>query len=239
MNLLSYIFRAVQIAPYQGAGTLTPPTVAPVLTVDADLGSYVANLSWTASNKTSSAGFGYEVWYNYNNAGWVLNDTVGAAVLTYNFDADPVPGAGPYRFQIIPKNDAGEGPSSNEASITLPGESEAPVLTGPGTADTNQQFTLDWNDIPGADSYEVDRSDDDGASWGLLDTVLVSTLDVTEAAADTYKYRVTPFAGAFEGLVSNVLTVVVTTPAAPATYRRPGGIDTYLRPDGISLYLRP
>lgn len=238
MNLLSYIFRAVQIAPYQGVGVLTPPTVAPVLTVEADLGSYIANLSWTASNKTGSPGFGYNIYRQVANASWELIDTVGAATLSYSDDLESS-SPNVFRFYITPKNNAGEGPSSNTAVINLPGESEAPVLTGPGTADTNQQFTLNWNDIPGADSYEVDRSDDGGASWGLLDTVLVSTLDVTETAADTYKYRVTPFAGAFEGLVSNVLTVVVTTPAAPATYRRPGGIDTYLRPDGISLYLRP
>lgn len=235
MNLLSYIFRAVQIAPYQGVGVLTPPTVAPVLTVEADLGSYEAILNWTPSNKTSSPGFEYQVYFAPSGSTefTFLGST---ASQTYSYTASET---GDYAFKVIPANSAGEGPSSNEVVITLPGESEAPVLTGPGTADTNQQFTLDWNDIPGADSYEVDRSDDGGASWGLLDTVLVSTLDVTEAAADTYKYRVTPFAGAFEGLVSNVLTVVVTTPAAPATYRRPGGIDTYLRPDGISLYLRP
>lgn len=235
MNLLSYIFRAVQIAPYQGVGVLTPPTVAPVLTVEADLGSSIANLSWTPSNKTGSSGFGYNIYISTNSTEYALT----GSTTSLTFDQDVSPESGQFWFKVIPFNDAGEGPESNPASVTLPGESEAPVLTGPGTADTNQQFTLNWNDIPGADSYEVDRSDDGGASWGLLDTVLVSTLDVTEAAADTYKYRVTPFAGAFEGLVSNVLTVVVTTPAAPATYRRPGGIDTYLRPDGISLYLRP
>jgi hypothetical protein len=239
MNLLGYIFRAVQIAPYQGVGTLTPPTVAPVLTVDADLGSYEANLSWTASNKTSSAGFGYAIWRNdLTGSGWTLQGTVGPETLTFSNDV----GAGndnTYLYYVIPFNDAGEGPSSNTASIVLPGESEAPVLTGPGTADTNAEFTLEWTDVPGADSYEVERSDDGGSSWSLLDTVLVLELGVTETSADTYKYRVTPFAGAFEGTTSNVLTVVVTTPSAPPSYLRPGGTSTYLRPDGTSLYLRP
>jgi hypothetical protein len=236
MNLLGYIYRAIQIAPYQGAGTLTPPTVAPVLTVDADLGSYVANLSWTASNKTSSAGFAYKAYASPDNVTFTeFYSDVGLST-SYGIS---IGNEGTWYFKVIPVNDAGEGPSSNTASVILPGESEAPVLTGPGTADTDVEFTLGWTSVPGADSYEVDRSDDDGSSWSLLDTVVLLELGVTEASADTYKYRVTPFAGAFQGQTSNILTVVVTTPSGPPSYLRPDGTSTYLRPDGTSLYLRP
>lgn len=137
MNLLGYIYRAIQIAPYQGAGTLTPPTLPPVLTVDADLGSNVANLSWTASNKTSSAGFGYAIWRQVDNASFENIDNVGPGVLTYN---DDTTGVAPniFRYYIIPFNDAGEGPSSNTVSINLPGESSRLLLNAGGNILLNQ-----------------------------------------------------------------------------------------------------
>lgn len=132
MNLLGYIYRAIQIAPYQGAGTLTPPTVAPFLEVEADLGTFIAKLRWTASNKTSSAGFGYRVYYNGPGSGFI---DVGN-VLTYDFDAVDVDGL--WSFYVVPFNDAGEGPSSNTVSINLPGESSRLLLNAGGNILLNQ-----------------------------------------------------------------------------------------------------
>lgn len=137
MNLLSYIFRAVQIAPYQGVGTLTPPTVAPFLEAEVDLGSFIAKLKWTASNKTSSAGFGYAIWRQVDNASFENIDNVGPGVLTYN---DDTTGVAPniFRYYIIPFNAAGEGPSSNTVSINLPGESSRLLLNAGGNILLNQ-----------------------------------------------------------------------------------------------------
>lgn len=214
-------------------GVPQPPSVAPVLVVSADLGSYVANLEWTASNRTGSAGFAYQIWADVDGGGYSLLTSVGPGTLSYNHDASPT--AGTYSYYIKPINDAGEGPSSNAASVVLPGESEAPVLTGPSTALTDVEFTLAWTSVPGADIYEVDKSDD-GVTWTTIATTASLTLGVTESVADAYDYRVTPFAGAFQGLTSNIVTVVVS---AASVYLRPGGVDSYLRPDGTSTYFRP
>lgn len=99
-----------------GEGELTPPTVAPVLTVSADFGSYDAVLQWTASDKTSSAGFGYNIYRSMT-----LIATVGA-VLTYT-DNNPGAAGELYEYFVTPKNNAGEGTSSNTASVILPGVS--------------------------------------------------------------------------------------------------------------------
>ena len=215
-------------------GIPQPPSVAPVLVVSADLGSYVANLEWTASNRTGSAGFAYQIWMDVDGGGYSLLTSVGPSTLSYSYDASPT--AGTYSFYIKPINDVGEGPSSNAASVVLPGESEAPVLMGPSTASTDVEFTLAWTSVPGADSYEVDKSDNGGVSWTTIATTSSLTLGVTETVADTYDYRVTPFAGAFQGQTSNIVTVVV---GASSSYLRPGGVFTYLRPDGTSIYFRP
>lgn len=123
-------------------GSLTPPSVAPVLTVDADLGSYEANLSWTASNKTSSAGFGYAIWRNdLTGSGWTLQGTVGPETLTFSNDVG-VGNDNTYLYYVIPFNDAGEGPSSNTASVVLPGEFNRLLLNAGGNLLLNQTGDL-------------------------------------------------------------------------------------------------
>ena len=114
-----------------GSGTLTPPSVAPVLTVSADFGSTTANLEWTASNKTGSAGFVYDVYRSIDGGGPALIATRSAAQLSYD-DSNPGASGETYEYYIIPKNDAGEGPSSNTASIVLPGEFNSLLLNAGG-----------------------------------------------------------------------------------------------------------
>lgn len=107
---------------------LSPPTVAPVLSYDPPmLGSFIVDLFWTASNKTSSAGFGYRVYMQYNGGGFNAIETTTS--LTTDFDGSP--NAGTYEFRIVPFNDAGEGPSSNTVSVVLPGEFEASYYRRP------------------------------------------------------------------------------------------------------------
>lgn len=101
-------------------GPLTPPTVAPVLIVSADYGSYIAVLEWTPSNKTSSPGFYYEVWREGPAGGWNLVGSYNSSILTVSIDEEPS-GMGIYRYYVKPINDAGEGPSSNTVEIPLPG----------------------------------------------------------------------------------------------------------------------
>ena len=217
-------------------GVPQPPSLAPVLMAfaSAELGTYIADLDWTASNRTGSAGFAYQIWVSLDGGSYSLLDSVGPSTLSYSHDASPT--GGTYSYYIKPINDVGEGPSSNAASVVLPGESEAPVLTGPSTALTDVEFTLAWTSVPGADSYEVDKSDNGGVSWTTISTTSALTLGVTELVADTYDYRVTPFAGAFQGITSNIVSVAV---GAASVYLRPGGVDSYLRPDGTSTYFRP
>ena len=218
-------------------GVPQPPSVAPVLNVTTSFGSYVANLDWTASNRTSSAGFAYQVWMSLDGGDYALLASVGPSTLSYSHDAAPTDGT--YSFYIKPINDAGEGPSSNAASVVLPGESEAPLLTGPSEVSSEDPTALlEWNAIPGATIYSVQRSPDD-ATWAQIATPTGVSQSVTLFSSPTF-YRVVPFAGVIEGTPSNSLEItIVTPPPVDNTYLRPGGLTTYLRPDGTSIYLRP
>lgn len=104
--------------------TLTPPTVAPVLTVTANLGSTTAQLEWTASDKTSSSSF---IYYLYRNTGsaptpGVDSPIVSLAGSTLTSEDNVILAAGEtYYYIIVPSNSAGDGPASNAVNIILPG----------------------------------------------------------------------------------------------------------------------
>lgn len=122
----------------QGAGGPLPPSLAPVLTAIADPASFVANLTWTASNRTTSPGFTYQIWFKKDAGSFTLLTSTTA--LFYN-DDETVSGIGTYSYYITPVNDAGGGPSSNADSVVLPGESDAPdgAYTSP---DGSQYFVF-------------------------------------------------------------------------------------------------
>ena len=100
-----------------GSGALTPPTLAPVLTASVGFGQTNIDLDWTASNKTDSPGFGYNLYYSTDGANFGFQEKVsGLSYLYYTGVTD-----GTFWFKVIPVNDAGEGTSSNIVSATVPG----------------------------------------------------------------------------------------------------------------------
>lgn len=194
-------------------GDLTPPTLAPVLVVTADLGSNTARLEWTASNKTGSAGFGYRIFLDINGGGFSELSTVSGATLYSDYTPSPDPTGETYTFYIEPYNDAGPatgGGLSNEAGVVLPGESEAPILSGPSPVFATP-FTLSWTAVPGATTYDLERSTDNITFTLLVNTALLEH-ETTESSQSYYYFRVKPLAGAFEGTISNTLTVEYIVP---------------------------
>lgn len=221
-----------------GNGVLTPPTVAPMLAVTANFGSTTADLFWSASNKTSSPGFIYRI--EYFNGSWVTAGSTTNLSDSVNF---PSAAGETYTFRVIPLNDAGEGPSSNEASVILPGEYDGPTLLGPNGT-TNPQyvyddFTLTWSEIAAAVSYRLYGSaTDSGYSLWEGDITGTSLAIDFDAAFGTNWWYVVAVDGA--GSVSYQSNHLECTPVLPTySYRRPGGVDSYLRPGGSDTYLRP
>jgi len=100
--------------------TLTPPTVAPVLTVGAFFASFTAMLQWTASNKTGSDGFGYRVDLSINGGAFNEVTSLSSEDLSYNDQQNSAIGE-TYTYRVTPFNSAGDGVASNTASVILPG----------------------------------------------------------------------------------------------------------------------
>lgn len=95
---------------------LTPPSLAPVLTAYVASGQNNIELDWTASNKTTSPGFSYLLLKGYDGMSFSPYTTVYDLFFTDINIAD-----GTIYYKVIPVNDAGEGPSSNIVSATVPG----------------------------------------------------------------------------------------------------------------------
>lgn len=120
-------------------GSLTPPSVAPVLTASTTPGAYSAILEWTASNKTSSPGFQYVI---YVTIGTNPEGIAGYSTDLVFFYEDLAATGDEYFFRVVPENNAGEGPSSNTASVVLPGESNRLLLNAGGNLLLNQTGVL-------------------------------------------------------------------------------------------------
>lgn len=98
-------------------GQLVPPSTAPVLFADAEVGSYFVNLTWTASNRSPQ----YKVFASDDNI--TFNQVATTSGLSYTYEAPETPDT--LYFYVTPFNSAGEGPSSNTVSQVVPGEPEA------------------------------------------------------------------------------------------------------------------
>ena len=189
-----------------GSPSVTPPSIAPVLDVQTTLGSDEASLTWTASNRTGSPGFGYKVEVDIDGAGYTELTTT-----TNRFYTDTQGGATgeTYTYRITPFNDYGEGPSSNEAGIVLPGESEGPVLTGPDYA-VDALYVLTWSEVAGATDYDVYYSRDD-TTYTLLDNTTDLEYEVTFDFPGMYHYVIAKN-GAVESGPSNTHYVQLILP---------------------------
>lgn len=196
------------------SGVPQPPSVPPVLVVSADLGSTTANLEWTPSNRTNSPGFSYRV----EREIFSVFNPIGTTTDLYYNDDQPAAAGETYTYRITPFNDAGEGPSSNAASIVLPGESEAPVLTGPTLVAAGSGALLQWTDVPGAQLYRVERGTD-GSTWENLTSTAALEYEVFPGAYTWFRvvpYITTPIV--FEGLPSNALNINVYYPSSWILY---------------------
>jgi hypothetical protein len=186
------------------------PGVAPALDVQTALGSDEASLTWTASNRTGSPGFGYKVEVDIDGGGFNERDTTTG--LSYT-DTQGTANGETYTYRVTPFNDYGEGPSSNEVGVVLPGESEGPVLTGPENANA-ADYTIEWTAIAGAANYQIYTSLDDGDTdpYTLFDEVASDVFSALmpyrfpDPLVGVYHYIIA-VNGAFESAPSNTLYV--------------------------------
>ena len=135
------------------------------------LGSNQASLTWTASNGAGSAGFGYDIEVDIDGAGF--NQIIGTGNLFYT-DTQGSANGETYMYRIVPYNDYGEGPVSNEVGVVLPGESEGPVFAEPPSL-LDRDFTLSWSSVAGAAFYDLYASQTRFGTYSLWEEDIADT----------------------------------------------------------------
>ena len=205
------------------------PGVAPALDVQTALGSDEASLTWTASNRTGSPGFGYKVEVDIDGGGFNERDTTTG--LSYT-DTQGTANGETYTYRVTTFNDYGEGPSSNEVGVVLPGESEGPVLTGPDYA-VDALYVLTWSEVAGATDYDVYYSRDD-TTYTLLDNTADLEYEVTFDFPGMYHYVIAKN-GAFESQPSNTHYVQLILPIESSSLAINAGGNILLNAGGTLL----
>lgn len=81
----------------------------------------------------------------------------------------------------------------------------------PGGTSPAATVALNWADVPGADSYKIEKSTDGGSTW-VAATPATSTSSAssqTGLATGSVKFRVKAVDNGVDGSISNVVTVTI------------------------------
>jgi len=203
-------FNANGQGPQSNALALTPiaapvPSTAPVLTGTG--ASTEARLSWTAATGATS----YSVFRN--------GTLVQANVTVLSFTNTGLTNGTAYRYRVMGVSAGGNGPQSNEVTVTpqVGAPTGAPTLTvTPGSATA----TLTWTAVTGATGYRVTRNDT--VIQSNLNALTFRNTGLTNGTA--YVYRVNALNAGGAGPNSNEVTVTpIAPPVAPTGVSATGG----------------
>lgn len=164
-------------------------------------------VSWTAVPGTSE----YRLQERLNGGNW--ETLFHSPVLTYNATNQA---EGEWCYRLRTENAAGESDWSSPVCTTVLFPPQAPTLAAIDNSSQNNSFTVDWNNISNATSYELqERLNYD--DWARTLTTTSSSYNITNRDDGTWCYRVRALNAAGNGLWSNIkCTVVGHPPAKPS-----------------------
>ena len=169
----------------------SPPSSLSASVTDIDSGNITLN--WTASS--SAEQFNIDV--NKNNTNWVRVKTALASTELDSGRTIPVTmyllaglGNGSYQYRIQSCNSSGCGSwkSSNTATVLLPPELPSSIIV-PINEVTDKKVAVSWDNVAGADRYELQESSNNGTSWTALTPANSGTQYIRNDG--DYKYRIT------------------------------------------------
>ncbi len=180
------------------------PVLDPIDNADLD-GDYT--VSWTAVPGADE----YRLQERFNDGSW--ETLFHSPVLAYNA-TDQAEGEWCYRLRA--ENEAGDSDWSSVVCTTVLHPPQAPTLAAIDNSSQNDSFTVDWNNVSGATSYELQERHD-YEDWSRTLSTSRSSYDITNRDDGIWCYRVRAINAAGRSLWSNIkCTVVGSPPAKPS-----------------------
>ena len=219
-----YVVRAVNAtgdSANSNESSATPSAPADALNAPTDLSASVSgttvSLSWT-DNSTGESGYKVQRKVGGNGA-WseIFRGTLANQTSYSNTGLS----AGTYVYRVLAyKASVANGPTSNEASVTVGGTPMPPAAPINLTATVgNAQVTLAWNAVSGATSYKVFRSTTTGSYNTASPVATVTTTNTTDTGltnGTTYFYIVRALNADGESANSNEVSATPSLPAPSA-----------------------
>ncbi|MGO1073479.1 hypothetical protein [Lysobacter sp. CA199] len=185
-----------------------PPSTAPVLSLPATALNGQYSVGWTAAGGATD----YVLEESFNNGAWTTAYSGGN--LGQSFAGKP---GGSFAYRIKGCNPAGCGPTSAASTVQVlypPGS--APTISAPAQSDAGS-FTVSWNAIDGAASYQLEQSAL-GGGWGLIQDANATSRVIHGGSTGTYSYRVRACNAAGCGATSAQANVQVIGPPTVAPW---------------------
>jgi hypothetical protein len=193
-----------------GSGGGTEPTIpdAPTTLTQTAVSQTSVSLGWVDASGNEES-FELELSTD-GGSSWSLLDTLSENTTVYTHNG--LTAETSYDYRIRATNGEGASDYSNELSVTtLPPAPNAPSALSTGAIDT-VSVELTWIDNADNESgFELERSDDSGASWTQAATPAADTTSLTDTSLDPatdYQYRLRAVNA---GGVSAWVTVSATT----------------------------
>ncbi|HEX2977633.1 MAG TPA: glycosyl hydrolase family 18 protein [Candidatus Babeliales bacterium] len=124
---------------------------------------------------------------------------------------------GNYYYRVFASNASGKSSASNNVSITInvqaPQILDAPVLSGIQNATGNNSYSITWNNVPGAQTYQLEEATTTAFNPStVIFNGSATSYTVSGKANGTYYYRVKAAASGVVSQPSNIATTQVNQP---------------------------
>lgn len=235
----SYAYRtracnAAGCGPTSGSASVVvtyPPSTAPNPTTPAQNYSGAYTASWTAVGTATS----YQLEESANGGAWILVYNAGGWSAALSGKA-----AGSYDYRVKACNVGGCGPIS--ATVTTQvvfAPTAAPVVTTPANVVTSG-YTVSWNAVAAATSYQVWEQVNGGAWTQIVDANLISKAMSGKVNA-TYGYQArgcnVAGCGPWSTVATTVVNVPLPIPAMPGSLTGERDVNEDVRPIQYTYYV--
>ncbi|MEH6414651.1 hypothetical protein [Pseudomonas sp. CGJS7] len=194
-----------------------PPSAAPGLNVPGTALNGQYSVSWSAAGGATD----YVLEESFNNGAWAT--AYSGNQLSRSFSGKP---SGAFAYRIKGCNPAGCGPVSAVGTVNvIYPPASAPTISAPAQSNAGS-FTVSWNAIGGAASYQLEQSAL-GGGWALIQDANATSRVISGGVTGTYSYRVRACNAAGCGATSAQANVqVIGPPTAAPTVSVAAGSNT-------------